>query len=369
MREISEIAGRRISRFRHHDGAGRIAGGLSWAILCVIIGLTFPGCSWLGGARQSASAPTWVNQPTGASNTGFLRAVGSGDSREAAIDAAFQRLAQTIEVRIVGRESASTLAQRRQNNRVVSDSVRARIESEIHLLVDQSLPGVSVEAVYFDQASATHYAQVSLDRLRTAMQLDGEAMESARQARLALIESSSIKQPWARLQKLDEAKESLKNASNRKRASDAVAGAGGLSRLSSLQLEELDADVGRAISQARSSLRIAVSAVDRGSAELADEVRSTLIARGLAIARAEPTLLLRCSVTITPLRSFDQHSSAAQWSVKIELFDASRRVMLDTLRLTGSVVSRNDSRTAALRAATQRAVEELPEFLSLALQD
>ncbi len=194
-------------------------------------------------------------------------------------------------------------------------------------------------------------------------------MEFARQARLALISSASIEQVWGRLLKLDEAKQALEQATEKKRAADAVAGMGGHSGASSLQLSQLREDVESAIAQVRGSLRIAVSAVGGDGNELADAVRSALIAQGLVVATDEPTLLLRCSVRITPLRSFDQHSAAARWAVKIELIDADGRVMLDTLRLTGSVVSRSDASNAARRAATQRAVEELPKFLSLALRE
>lgn len=369
MKEISEIRGRRISRFPHTDRLSRSTIGLWGALLCAVIGLTLPSCAWRGGTHRSAPAPEWVNQPATNSKPGVLRAVGSGDSRESAIGSALLRLAQAIEVRIVGEESASTSAVRRQNNRGVTDSLRAMIDNEIHLFVDQRLPGVSVEAVYFDRASATHYALASLDRARTALRLDDEAMESARQARLALIASASIDEPWARLQKLDEAKQALEQATERKRASDAVAGAGAHLGVSSLQLAQLREDVFAAIAQARSSFRFAVSAVNAEGAELADAVRSVLISHGLAVAAGEPTLLLRCSVTVSPVRSFDQRTSAAQWSARIELVDARRRVMIDTLSLTGAVVSRSDSRRAALRQAAQRTVNKLPEFLSLALEE
>lgn len=331
--------------------------------IALFIGLAIAGCRSPGHSETIKTAPAWIEQPQSLASGDSMVAVGSGRSRESAIDQAVMRLAQSIEVRLVAREASGTSARRLQTNSGVSDSINTTLDSTIRLFVDARLPGVTVQATHRDRASGMYFALVSLDRRRAADRLEDAALDAARRGRLAEIRAASIDNPWSRLATLRQAGEAAAEALDKLRARDAVA----LSSAPGAPLRDdlfaLSRQVTKAIDETRSSLRVTVVASDAQSEALAAAVRLALAKLGVSTASGDAGALVRTGLRITPMRSFDPSRRAAAWSARVELVDLDRRAVIEQLERHGSVLSRTGARQEAQRRATDEIEKELPAFL------
>lgn len=263
-------------------------------------------------------------------------AVGAGPTREDAVDAAFARLAQSIEVRVRSDERADSFGETSQDAQGVSASAGSALARSVRLTTDRRLPGVRVMDAWRDADTGTSYARVGLDRAGAAARLEDESRRARADAERSLARIDSARSLFARLATARKARARAREALDAALTRDAIVGSSG----SAARDAGLAALVGQAASawaQARARVRVAVIAETAESAPLAHEVEAGLLGADVPIAQRDATVEIRCRFGEEPAVAFRPDLQLTRWSAETVAIDRATRVTIDRWSARGVV--------------------------------
>lgn len=332
-----------------------------WPFAVGVIGLASVSCAiHPDSSRISRSAPDWVEDPDAGLSRGRLVGVGSGPTRSAAIDHAFMRLAQAIDVRVIADERVMTRGYVEQSDVDQRAGASTDLHRDVRLLAEERFPGVEIEQTWLDPKRGVWFARLTLDRAEAAGILDQEV-----EAGVARIMFEADQLPngsrLTRVRLLRDIIHQMNGLIEVAAARDSIAGSPfGRTTLASLQAmqSELEADW----NASRSDIRIAVQWTTPEAADIGRLVSMQVSDLGVLTLLGDADLIIRCALTLDTGGAFDGRTRATRWVASLDAIDPEARHIIVQESAQGAAVSRDSSAELA-RSQAQASVEStLPAF-------
>lgn len=346
---------------RQRGNSDRTWTGAATIAAAGVIGLLLASCRAHDdvGATE-ARRPGWIDRPLEGAGERVLVGVGVGPTRDAAINAALARVAQSIEVRVIAQEDSRTTGQVREQYGERAASATSSIDRSVRLIADQRLAAMRIDRTWQDPVSGEWNARVSVDRAEAAAAFDRRAHDAMRRAEAASSRADRLA-GWSSIMSRRDAAVAAGEAIDAAQARDALWG--GPWTIAIEQIRKRESDFRTDWEVARADVRIAVQWWTSESRAAGDIVASQIAQYGLLALAGDADLLIECDLELMTGSAFDGRTRATRWTLSLRAVSADDRRLVARLHESGSSVSRGDSERAAREAATSRLRESLPRFL------
>ncbi len=313
-------------------------------------------------AASDDAKPMWVDRPQEGADGRVLVGVGVGRTRPMAVDAAFARLAQSIQVRIIADEKARSSGETRVIDGQRTGSAQSSMDRSVRLVVDQRLAGVMIDRAWQNPTTGEWHARVLLDRKESGRALDQTVNELRRRSQTAQHRATAVA-GWEQIAAWREALEATLEAIDAANARDAVLSSGAWA-VSHDELLNAMETAQRGWDEARARARIAVQWTTSSSASIGRAVSDRINELGLLTLVGDADLVIQCDLSLVTSGAFDGRTRATQWELTIQALAPESRRFIASRRETGAAVSRNDPERAARDDAMRRLDVILPGFLN-----